>query len=392
MRRLYIGLLLIIPTLLSAQELRRDESVDLRRDQSGEWSQFGGTAVCIGGSTCTERRLRLPLEDLPVVAVRFRAHDQIGAKADGTLRVKIDGNTVRDRIDIPRRGETFTVEVDELRGRYLVFEPATNDEVEISEVAVLYGRERRNRPRRDDPWDDRGPRAPRNDGGWRSYRNSAGCIGGDECGRNGKRITIALDRAPVLGVRFYAHDQIGQRADGRLSVRIDDEIVDPYIDVQRAGRRHEIDVNNIYGTRLVIEAETDDEVEIRDIEVLYGRARRGDGGPRGRETSHEGGCIGGDECGGNRARIRIPIHGRPIESIRFYARDDIGTRAGGSLRISIDDEVIQYSLDIPREGRTFTIQGRNIAGDYIFIEPAGDDEVEIKDVRVRFGLDEEDDD
>ena len=373
MRRLFIGLFVITSTLALGQDIR-----DPRRP--GEWSEMGGSPVCIGGSTCPERRLRLPLEDRAVVAVRFHAHDAIGAKAEGELRVKIDGNTVRDDMDIPRRGETFTVEVDELRGRYLVFEPASNDEVEISEVAVLYANSRGRIERRRDPWDDRGPRGG---AGWRAYPGAAGCIGGDECSRNGDRITIALERAPILGIRFYAHDQIGKRADGRLSVRIDDHIVTSYIDVQRAGRRHELDVENVSGSKLVIEAETDDEVEIRDIEVLYGRGgRRGPDGPR--EISDPGACIGGGECGGRHARIRIPIHGRAVESIRFYARDDIGTRAGGELRISIGDEIVQFALDIPREGRTFTIDGRNIAGDYVVIEPATDDEVEIKDVRVRF--------
>ena len=383
MRRLFIGLLFIIPTLAFGQ--------DIRRDESGDWNLYSGGGCCIGGSTCKERRLRVPLEDRPVVAVRLTAHDQIGEKAEGVLRVKIDGNTVRDSIDIPRRGETFTVEVDELRGRYLVFEPVNDDEVEIRDIAVLYANSRQRRPGRiDDRRDDR----PRGGGGWRSYPAASGCIGGDECRRKGDRITIPLDDAPVLGVRFYAHDAIGQRADGRLRVRIDDEVIDPYIDVQRAGKRHEIEVDNLYGSRLVIEASNDDEVEIKDIEVLYGargsRRGGGSGGPRhgGREMTHEGGCIGGSQCGGKRARIRIPIYGRPVNSIRFYARDDIGARAGGELRIRIDDEILEYALDIPREGRTFTIDGKDIEGDFVIIEPAEDDEVDVKDVRVRFGDDE----
>jgi hypothetical protein len=102
--------------------------------------------------------------------------------------------------------------------------------------------------------------------------------------------------------------------------------------------------------------EVDDEVDIRDIEVLYGRSR-GRGGDRWgqNEITHEGGCIGGSECGGRRARIRI------------------------------DDEILEYSLDIPREGRTFTIDGKGIDGDYLYIEPAEDDEVVVRDIRVRFG-------
>jgi len=374
MRRLGIGLLLLIATTAFGQDLRRAESVD-------EWTLTSGGGGCIGGSTCKERRLRIPLEDRPVIAVRFHAHDQIGQKAEGVLRLKIDGNTVRDSIDIPRRGETFTIEVDELRGRYLVFEPVNDDEVEIREIAVKYASARRERRR-----DDRVPRGPITiGGGWRPYPGSEGCIGGDGCGRKGDRITVALDDAPVLGVRFYAHDSIGQRADGRLRVRIDDEVIDPYIDIQRAGKRHEIEVDSVYGSRLVIETINDDEVEIKDVEVLYARGGRG-GGPRGgpREVTDEGACIGGSQCGGSRARIRIPIDGRAVNHIRFYARDDIGTRAGGELRIRIDDEILEYALDIPREGRTFTVDGKGLEGDYVIIEPAEDDEVDVKDVRVRF--------
>jgi hypothetical protein len=385
MRRLIIGLFLIVPTLTFAQDLRRDD---------GEWEQAGGTGGCIGGSTCAERRLRVTLEDRPVLAVRFHAHDNIGQKADGSLRVKIDGNTVRESIDIPRKGETFTVEVDELRGRYLVFEPSSNDEVQISQISVLYGSSRgQSRRDRIDRRDDDRPRGGTSSGGgWRAYPRAAGCIGGDDCRRNGDRITIALEDAPVLGVRFYAHDGIGAKADGRLSVRIDDDVVSSYIDVKREGKRHEIEVDSQYGSRLVIEADNDDEVDIRDIEVLYGRGSRrgngggGGGGPRfgGRELTHEGGCIGGSQCGGRNSRIRIPIHGRPVESLRFYARDDIGERADGSLQIRIDDEYITYSLDIKREGRTHEIDTKNIAGDFLYIEPAGNDEVEVKDIRIRF--------
>lgn len=388
MRRLFLVSLIALATALSAQQLTPagpESLAELRR--SGSWSPLSGGG-CIGGSTCGERRLRLGLEDRPVIAVRFRAHDQIGTKADGTLRVKIDGNIVEGHIDIPRKGETFTLEVDELRGRYLVFETATNDEVEVTDVAVLYGSTRRVPPRGGDYGGPRGPHG--GSSGWRKYPGADACIGGDECGRNGDRITVPLENAPVLGIRFYAHDAVGTRADGSVSVRIDKTSVGWPMDIQRAGKRHELDVDNVYGSKLVIEVSNDDEVDIKDIEVLYGarpRGGRGGNGPGRREVTHEGACIGGTECGGRRARIRIELDGRPVQSLRFYARDDIGRRAGGALRIRIDDEIIEYSLDIPREGRTFTIDADGIEGEYLFIEPAEDDEVDVKDVRVRFGRD-----
>lgn len=378
MYRLAVSLLLLLlPTVLLAQE----EESQLRRNS--DWVSYRDVG-CVGGSTCTDRRLRVALEDRPVISVRFRAHDQVGAKAEGVLRVKIDGTTVKGHIDIPRAGETFTVDVDELIGRYLVFEPVTNDEVEISGIEVLYGRAT-SRPR--DPYRPGGGGGGGSSSGpgWRSYPRSAGCIGGNDCRKNGNRITIALEDQPVLGVRFFAHDNVGQRADGRLTVRIDNAAVSSYIDVLRNGKRHDIDVDSLRGSRLVIETSNDDEVEIRDIEVLYGRAARRGGASGGqREVTHEGGCIGGGECGGRRARIRVPIYGRSVAQIRFYARDDIGTRASGELRIRIDDEIVQDYLDITREGRTYTFDGRGLAGDYLYFEPAEDDEVMVREIRVTF--------
>jgi len=378
MRRLAFALLLLFPLAVLAQE----EESQLRRNNS-DWVSYPDKG-CIGGSTCTDRRLRVGLEDRPVLAVRFHAHDQVGTKAEGVLRVKIDGTTVKGYIDIPRAGETFTVDVDELIGRYVVFEPVNNDEVEISGIQVLYGR---GNPRPRDPYRPGGGGSGGSSGGaWRSYPRSAGCIGGDDCRKNGNRITIALEDQPVLGIRFFAHDNIGQRADGRLTVRIDNNTVASYIDVLRNGKRHDIDVDSVRGSRLVIETSNDDEVEIRDIEVLYGRGgRRGSGGSGWqREVTNEGGCIGGGECGGRRARIRVPIYGRAIAQIRFYARDDVGTRAGGELRIRVDDEIVQDYLDITREGRTYTFDGRGLSGDYLYFEPAEDDEVIVRDIRVTF--------
>lgn len=55
-----------------------------------------------------------------------------------------------------------------------------------------------------------------------------------------------------------------------------------------------------------------------------------------------------------------------------------------SLRIRFDEEVLQYALDIPREGRTFTIDGEGRAGDYLYLEATEDDEVVLHDIRVRF--------
>lgn len=353
-----------------------------------DWQPYSDKG-CIGGSQCPDRSLRVKLEDHPIVAIRFHAHDQVGETAGGELRVRIDGNTLRGSIDIPRAGETFTIDVDQLTGQFLIFEPARNDEVVIDEIAVNYASGNlRPLPRK---FDDRDRGSSRD--GWRSYDREAQCIGGSQCRQNGNRITIALQDAPILGIRFRAHDNIGARADGTLNVRIDDTAIASYVDVKREGRLHEFDVDRLRGSRLVISTGNDDEVEVSNIEVLYGRGGgRGDGYNYGggggygggRETTHEGGCIGGSQCGGSRARIRVRLRDRAVDEIRFYARDDIGARAGGELRIRIDDEIVRDYLDIPREGRTFTIDANGLEGEWLIIEPAEDDEVMVKDIRVKY--------
>ena len=233
---------------------------------------------------------------------------------------------------------------------------------------------------------------------WRRYYEH-GCIGGQQCRRNGTRITIALENAPVLGVRFFAHDNIGQRADGKLNVKIDNHSIASYVDIHRDGRVHEFTVDRIVGDRLVIETASDDEVEVRDIEVLYGNddRRGGNDDRRGRDYDRrdrdnrsdrdygeEGGCIGGEECGGRRARIRIPLHDRPVREVTFYAHDDVGTKAGGQLRIRIDDEILGNYVDIERRGREYSFNGHKITGRYLIIEPAADDEVVVKDIHIRY--------
>lgn len=231
---------------------------------------------------------------------------------------------------------------------------------------------------------------------WQRYPER-GCIGGSECRQNGRRITIGLENAPVIGVRFYAHDNIGQRADGKLNVRIDGTTIASYVDVQRNGRVHEFDVDRLRGDKLVIETANDDEVEIRDIEILYAprdsyreeRRRDNDRYDRDRrdEAGEEGGCIGGSECGGRRARIRIPLRDRPVRSVTFYAHDNVGTKSGGELRIRIDDDVLQDYLDIERNGREHFVDGHGRRGRFLIIETATDDEVVVRDIRVRYDRD-----
>ena len=348
------------------------------------WTKYPDSG-CIGGSTCGGRhtRLKIAIEPRPVVGVRFFARDNIGERAGGSLRVKVGDTIVKDDIDVRREGGVITIDVDAVRGNTLTIEPSADDEVQVERIEVLYGTAPRVEPRLRRP-ETRPGRA-----GWRQYPEDGRCIGGRECRQNGSRITVVLDDLPVRGIRFHARDDIGARADGRLKVRIDDTVIESYIDVERRGRTHEFDVDDVYGSKLVIETANDDEVDVSDIEVLYGRDERG-GHSRGSWKrgggvfDEQGGCIGGDECGGSRAQIRIRLKDRPVLSVTFYAHDDVGTRAAGQLRVRIDDEIIEDYLDIRREGKSHTINGKKLTGRYLIIEPAADDEVVVEDIRVRY--------
>src|SRR5438552_639486 len=84
----------------------------------------------------------------------------------------------------------------------------------------------------------------------------------------------------------------------------------------------------------------------------------------------EHGCIGGEQCGGHRARIRIPLRDQRVRSISFFAHDDVGNKFNGKLRVRIDDEIITDYLDIERHGRDYSFDGRGRRGRYLVIEPA----------------------
>src|SRR6185369_8763679 len=61
--------------------------------------------------------------------------------------------------------------------------------------------------------------------GWVSYEDEGGCIGGAKCGENGWQLRIRLEDTPITEVRFHAHDDVGDKSNGHLRVRIDDHVL-----------------------------------------------------------------------------------------------------------------------------------------------------------------------
>jgi hypothetical protein len=241
---------------------------------------------CIGGSRCggTRSEIRIPLENTAIDTISFRAHDNVGDNSRGHLRVRIDDRLLERDIDVPKNGEEYELNARGVRGRYLIFEPATDDEVVVEDVQVDYtGRNGNGNGRgwgrggRYDRNDDRG-RYGRNDDrygtGWVPYASAQGCIGGAKCGRQ-EEIRVRLEDRPIEAIRFRANDDVGEASRGHLRVEIDGRTIEDDIDVAKDGQVYEIDARGLRGRTLVINSFAHDEVEVDDVEVLYqGGGRR----------------------------------------------------------------------------------------------------------------------
>jgi hypothetical protein len=220
--------------------------------------------------------------------------------------------------------------------------------------------------------------------GWELYEEEGGCIGGSRCGDQGDAIRIPLENAPVDGIRFHAHDDVGESSDGHLRVRIDAAAVAPDIDVASEGQVYELPVTGRQGRFLVIETRTDDEVVVEDIEIRY----RGLKSPREqrewRAYPEEAGCIGGGRCRDQGSLIRIRLEDAPVFGVRFLAHDDVGERHRGHLRVWIDKRSLAKDIDVSRGGQVFNLQVEGIRGRYLVFESLTPEEVVVEEIQVQY--------
>jgi len=223
------------------------------------WELYEEEGGCIGGSRCGDQgdEIRIPLENAPVDAIRFQAHDDVGETSDGHLRVRIDAVAVAPDIDVAKEGQVYELPVPERQGRFLVIETRTDDEVVVEGIEIRY----------------RGLRSPREQREWRAYPEETGCIGGGRCRDQGSLIRVRLEDAPVFGVRFLAHDDVGERHRGHLRVWIDKRSLAKDIDVSKGGQVFNLQVEGIRGRYLVFEALTPEEVVVEEIQVQYSGLR-----------------------------------------------------------------------------------------------------------------------
>ena len=74
-----------------------------------------------------------------IAAGCFSGYDS-GAPAAEKLRVSVDGEALRDYIDVRQNGRDYDIDGHGMRGHWLVFEPASDDEVVIRRIRVHYER------------------------------------------------------------------------------------------------------------------------------------------------------------------------------------------------------------------------------------------------------------
>ncbi|MFA6954726.1 MAG: hypothetical protein WC538_02505 [Thermoanaerobaculia bacterium] len=379
-RRTLAALILVLPTLAFAQGEKR----------------YPDAEGCIGGERCgADESIRIVLEKRPVVSIRFFADDDIGNSANGKLRIRIDQKIIERELDIPRDGQRFSLDVDRVAGSYLYIEPASADEVNVTDVEVIYGSATSGPSSGGGPSGSMGGVSSGSSGTnqWVDYSKYDACIGGEECSKG--KIRIPLDGRPITGIRFNAHDDVGSRSGGKFELRVDGQVIATNVDVKRSGKLHEFQVANIAGRELRIEPLAKDEIVVEKLEIRFGGRGQvidrtpvwGGSGGTGISAAPQvtGGCIGGKECGGRTSAIRIPLEERPLSTLRFFAHDDVGDRSGGKLRIRIDDQVLEPSLDVLKSGREYTISVRSLRGRELVFEPAADDEVKLDRIEVTYG-------
>ncbi len=101
--------------------------------QGDGWHSLSERGGCLGGRRCA-RSLELRLDERPVQAIRFEAHDDVGVRGGGRLRVWIDDDAVERGLELRHERRSYTLDGRGLRGRRLVFEPLGNEAVVVERV------------------------------------------------------------------------------------------------------------------------------------------------------------------------------------------------------------------------------------------------------------------
>lgn len=364
-------------------------------EASGQaWRSYPQVDGCIGGPRCSTQPIELRLDRRVVERLRFFAvtDDRDGERA--RLLVTLDGRSLDRELTVDARGRVFVLDGLGRSAEVLRFENLSRQGVRIESLEILYADDRRSAASTRSSAGDRGPLPYRDgyDDGWTVYRNEQGCIGGELCTKGS--LVIRLAKEPIERLRFSAHDDFGNKFEGKLQVRIDDKILDRRLDILRQGSVHTLEARGRRGDYLIFEALGDDEVMIDTVEVLYRGAQ-----PRRspaatpppvayesrRSSGYEGPgqCIGGRLCD-SRHRFEIKLEGLVLEAVRFHAHSDVGDGYDSRLRVLLDREDLAEELEIPRRGEFFELQTTGARGRLLVFEAIGRGEVVVEDIEVRY--------
>jgi hypothetical protein len=124
-----VGFLLLLPLSARAPALAAEE-----------WVPYPYASGCYGGELCggNGSATVVRLAPRPVAAVRFYAHDEVGATHRGRLRVRLDHHLLARELEISRRGAVIELDAVGLSGRDLHIEVLGDEEVVVEDLEVRY--------------------------------------------------------------------------------------------------------------------------------------------------------------------------------------------------------------------------------------------------------------
>lgn len=104
------------------------------------WYPYPHASGCYGGELCqgNGQGATVRLAPLPVAAIRFYAHDDVGETRGGRLRVRLDHHLLARELEISNEGGVLVLDGVGLSGREIRVEVLGNEEVVVEDLEVRY--------------------------------------------------------------------------------------------------------------------------------------------------------------------------------------------------------------------------------------------------------------
>lgn len=206
-----------------------------------------------------------------------------------------------------------------------------------------------------------------------------GCFGGSKCSQtdsinlpNPYKLVLKK-RRKIHSIRFFAHDKVGAQTNAKLKIVVNGVVIKKNVDIKANGSYHEIPVG-MRGKRIRLRAKND-EIVIRDIEVDVGKKSTP-------SFPSSGICLGGSKCpSGKNSTFTIYTQGEYVNSLNFYAHDNVGSSKNGRVHIYVDGDLYESNIDIKKAGSYHSIDIYDYVTE-IQIVASKADEVVIKELAI----------